>query len=343
MCIGTQCPNEMRMRHLKRYQMFGILDGIDCEDFAYVKQASSSVTIFYDSHKATADLCYHSIKAESLYRIFLAFPHFSEVFFQSLNVGVQFNLKESYFKDLINSVENLVVVPRLIPSNFENIVHKENLAICSEYCSQEQFDALKIIVNSPPQSPPVLLTGAFGTGKSRLLALCALYLLSKRSRSAVRVLVCTQQRFSADKFLDYYTSIFWENRNDNVFVIRDYGYGGLEYGKKKYYFTSEKFKHIISSTKFRNMLVITTCLTAPHLSGLPMGYFNHIFIDEGSHMREPEAVSPLWLANDLTKIVIAGDTNQVCLAHYIHVQESNNISCFHTTKEQSILLYWPHI
>lgn len=61
----------------------------------------------------------------------------------------------------------------------------------------------------------------------------------------------------------------------------------------------------------QGLLVITTCLTAPHLHFLPPGYFNHIFIDEGSHMREPEAIAPLYFASKKTKIVIAGDTNQV--------------------------------
>ena len=296
--------------------MYGILEGIGCEDFAYVKQASSSVTLIYGSNEARADLCYHKIKVENLYKLFLAFPDYSEIFSSSLDVKVQFHLKEFYFEGLISSVKILGVVPKLVPSTFQSFDHMENLDACNVYCSQEQFDALKVIVNSPPQYPPVLLTGAFGTGKSRLLALCALYLLSKRSRSATRILVCTQQRFSADKFLDYYTSIFWENWNDNVFVIRDSGFDGLESDKQKYYFTSKQFKDIIeNSNKFRNVLVITTCLTAPHLRGLPLGYFSHIFIDEGSHMREPEAVAPLWIANNLTKIVIAGDTNQVCSAH----------------------------
>jgi len=60
-------------------------------------------------------------------------------------------------------------------------------------------------------------------------------------------------------------------------------------------------------------LIITTFLTAPHLTFYDVKPFTHILIDEGAQTREPEAIAPLVLAGDNAKIVIAGDHLQV---HY---------------------------
>ena len=291
--------------------MHGRLDGLTSEDFAYVVQASSSVTLTIEKFKATADISYQMQRQENLHRMFLAFPAYHGELSGSCEVSVQFHLKEYYFESLLHSVRKLQIISRLVPNSFGLITQNEDLSACEDYCSAEQFDALKIIVNSSPDSPPILLTGAFGTGKSRLLAISTLYFLSKPSQLPTRILVCTQQRFSADKFLDYYISTPWAGRNNNVFVIREYGCDSLESDKIDYYMPSEDFKEIIPEIYQRCLLVITTCLTAPHLKFLPVGFFSHIFIDEGSHMREPEAVAPLYFASKMTKVVIAGDTNQV--------------------------------
>ena len=39
--------------------------------------------------------------------------------------------------------------------------------------------------------------------------------------------------------------------------------------------------------------------------------FTHILIDEGAQTREPETIAPLSMANCHTKIIIAGDNQQV--------------------------------
>jgi len=230
-------------------------------------------------------------------------------------------VKESYFSDLISSIKKLNFVSRLVPSRDSILNTKcmtENVTSCKDSCSEEQFKALDVIINAAPNSPPILLTGAFGTGKSTLLAICALYLLSKSSESPVRILVCTQQRISADIFLKLYTKMVWIGKNKNVFVIREYGYDNLDKELAYYYKSSNDFKKLFIEKKLnKSLLVITTCLTAPHLHFLPPGYFTHIFIDEGSHMREPEAIAPLQFANERTKIVIAGDSNQVIITRLV--------------------------
>ncbi len=51
----------------------------------------------------------------------------------------------------------------------------------------------------------------------------------------------------------------------------------------------------------------------------PPGFFTHILLDEGAQAREPEAVAPLSLATKDTKIVIAGDPQQVSNIGSSHV------------------------
>ena len=211
-------------------------------------------------------------------------------------VQVKFNLKKSYFKDLLDSVRALQpsIISRVMPTpdSFSDLVLAScDLMGCESYCSEEQARALHTMATLPSNGPPILLNGAFGTGKSRLLALSARYFQSTQSGHPVRVLVCTQQRLSADKFLEYYLETWVGGQKGAVFVIRD-GYQQFDRLKySDYYITSKEFKW-----NSENVLVITTCLTAPHLRFLRQGYFTHILIDEGSQMREPEAVAPLCLS-----------------------------------------------
>ncbi len=309
--IGKRPPKGMCLKHDK-YKMYGWLDGLNGEDFAYVKQASSSVTLFHGTFQAESDIYFnHNFHCndDNLYNLFLAFPEYIPNFNAILKVSVQFNLKESYFEDLILSIKDLTVVSRLVPDSFATSGKVQNLDNCREYCTDEQFKALQTILNSSPRNPPILLTGAFGTRKSRLLALCTLHLLSQTTTSPVCILVCTHQQFSAEKFLKYCKTIFWESSKPrDIVMICDYQNAGSSDRM-----SSVQFKNYWHTREKNNsLLVITTCLnTTPLKRYLPKGYFDHIFIDECSHMLEPEAIAPLFFANKDTKIVLAGDVQQV--------------------------------
>ena len=84
---------------------------------------------------------------------------------------------------------------------------------------------------------------------------------------------------------------------------------------KEWYHTVAQFQSYIERSSYRNrsnFLIVTTFLTAPLLANtIPRGFFTHILLDEGAQTREPEAVAPLCMAGRNTKIVIAGDQNQV--------------------------------
>ena len=248
------------------------------------------------------------------------------------NVHVSFKLKHSYFNNLKRSLDRLHpdIIQRLTPNyqSFES--HQPNLHMGAhpmyrpyeKLCSPDQLKALKTIALCPSSGPPVLIAGPFGTGKTRVLAVTVQFLF-ERPTFFVRVLVCTQQRVSADNFLETFLNL-QQARNvgfADAFLVREYGFHNPKL--KRYYRSVSSLEHHISRYSEPNrLLLVTTCLTAPHLANfLRRDFFTHIFIDEGAQMREPEAVAPLCLANSNTMIVIAGDHHQVikCTCVHVHV------------------------
>ena len=330
--LGSQCPFMkfgIKDKYKYRYHLYAYLDGVSSDNLAYINQASFSatLTISKDSREEyTADV----YVSKHNKRLILAFKKTSKAPSQNCTVEVAFNLKESYFNDLLNSVRNLNpgLISRIVLSSvsFRGLHDTAcNMKNFVSYCSAEQLNALEIMASRPSSSPPILLHGSFGTGKSRLLALSVHYFQSCQTKQhPVRVLACTQQRISADKFLEYYDKVWVEPKKGKVYVIREYALDQVDHCYRHLYFTSRDFENG-KLYNCDNLLLITTCLTAPHLSFLPQGYFSHIFIDEGSLMREPEAVAPLFLADAQTKIVIAGDSNQVLYALVLSHGEVHSI------------------
>ena len=247
------------------------------------------------------------------------------------NVHVSFTLKHSYFNNLRKSLDSLSsdIIQKLMPNYQSFQSHQPDLQMGThpmyepykKICSPDQLRALKAITLCPSSGPPVLIAGPFGTGKTRILAIAVQFLFEQPTSSCVRVLVCTQQRVSADYFFKTFLNL-QQARNvsfANIFLLRSYGYHNPIL--KKYYKNVQELKHHISRHPDpHQMLIVTTCLTAPRLAYfLQQGFFTHIFIDEGAQIREPEAAAPFCLTDSNTMIVIAGDHHQVLLWECLHV------------------------
>lgn len=58
---------------------------------------------------------------------------------------------------------------------------------------------------------------------------------------------------------------------------------------------------------------------------LPRGYFTHIFLDEAAQAMECEAIMPLALANESTRIVLAGDHMQLSPEIFSHFARERNL------------------
>ena len=179
-----------------------------------------------------------------------------------------------------------------------------------------QTDALNAALRCPP-GPPFLLTGPFGTGKTRLIARLAHQILHTRRDS--RVLICVHHIQTADSYLD---SFFLKMQNhplpcEPVRLLgeserkpSEFYFTPQRQAKDRYYRTIAELAAADSSEKPR--LLVTTTGAAMHLKRLyKHNSFTHIFVDEAAQCIEPEAVVPLHLSGKDTKILLAGDHLQV--------------------------------
>ena len=302
--------------------MCGSLVGLSSNDVAYVEQSATHVDITASQTTVCAKISNYGVSNKGLDVVNVQFDdEYSYYLLKSKitnsTVPVHFILKHSYFRNLHKSLDSITtrIIDCLIPSspqpeqvNFPRIRNPDEdfLWLDKEY----QLLALKKMM-ACDKNAPFLLTGPFGTGKTRVLATAAVTFLK---RPANRVLICTSHRQSADAYIDNYFGPMEENDTlpRNVSPIRLVGDRYRYRGRYNHLFkNSYKQKDSIK----RSRLIITTFLTAPYLINLRVKSFTHILIDEGAQTREPEAITPLGLADDNTKIVIAGDHLQVRLFH----------------------------
>ena len=330
-------PPWMKKEANRLHKRFGYLLGLNGDQIAYATQASEGACIVHDGEEAKADILmenYYHVEE----RMYIAFDRANLKKLESLSlhkrkfksqmklkVEVEFELKHSYFNKLHKAVKHIPheVIARILPQahdfHFNRDLQVPDLDEYEQHCSEDQLCALKAVAGCPSNGPPFLIAGAFGTGKTHILAVIAHYLFdeSKKNGQPARVLVCTQQRVSADTFLESYLEVK-RPQEEKVYLIRDYGFKNHDH--KKWYRTVAQFQSLMEQSSHHsrtNCLIVTTCQTSLRLTNIiPHHYFTHIFLDEGAQTREPEAVAPLSMAGRNTQIVIAGDQNQASFVHY---------------------------
>ena len=184
--------------------------------------------------------------------------------------------------------------------------------------AESQQPALLKVVGSGNRVP-VLISGAFGTGKTRLLAVATYHFIEQGRQMQVptRVLLCCHHQATADAFIEEYFGKMIEDTH-NPWKVKLVRITRAHYSiKSKYprvYLKLSEFRDLFLSKYARKELVV---VVTTFLTGLNIRYtvgddfFTHILLDEAAQAREPEAVAPLCMANMDTKIVIAGDDQQV--------------------------------
>jgi len=229
---------------------------------------------------------------------------------------VQFTFKHFYFSSLHRSIENLVpeVISKLVPRPEDlnlsltevRLLPKpptDKLDLDYEY----QFIALRKILGCSPNAI-FLVTGPFGTGKTRLLATAAYNFLKSPN---ARVLICTCHIQSADAYVnDYFGPMIDDRILDRNVLLRLVAKQNPDchvYDDYQCYVNNGYNPEVLRQKR----LVVTTFISTQQLLQVRARSFTHILIDEGAQSREPEAVAPLGLADRDTKIVVAGDHMQV--------------------------------
>ena len=305
----------------------GSLTGLHSSDIAYIQQAATHVLIKVGQISASAEIMRYGASNKGLDVVNIKFDNV-EVFhrlqpnFREKHEcdSVHFILKHKYFRNLHRSLDRVTagIIKRLIPEAINLSDERRKLQTNSmslpDYLSLDneyQLPALKKMM-ACDSNVPFLVTGPFGTGKTRLLAAATVKFLEECNS---RILLCTSHLKSADAYIDnYFGPLQWVDGNcipQKVEPIRLVSPSYDNYrGNYHELFTSISDKHKGNKIK-KCRLIITTFLTAPHLIHLNVKPFTHILIDEGGQLREPEAIAPLGLADDDTKIVIAGDHLEV--------------------------------
>ena len=320
------------------YEEYGYLLGLSDDQIAYVSQSADhrkGVVIMAMNRRYDTEVCRAAILRRNYShtdtKLYIGFDktnkmkiwaRFKNALVRNGNVPVhiKFELKNSYFRSLSQSVWRIPseIIAKIMPDVHSSCMfdHQDlQKHLPKGSFTTDQLQALQMIISSSSNGPPSLVTGPFGTGKSHLLAAAAYWLFhnNQGSTQSTRILVCTQQRESADNFFHLYHGLMSKDKDATVFIVRDYGFHNRKL--KHRYKTIDQFKEYVKAhLDSENYLIIMPCLTAPNVlraEFLPPDFFTHIFIDEGAQMREVEAIAPLGMASERTKIVIAGDQWQV--------------------------------
>ena len=315
---------------------FGHIEGMDADKIAYATQASEAVYIaeevkayiMRERYSHTDEKLYIGLANESVSQLVKKFSDISGHLKLHSPVKIEFEVKHMFFDTLIKSVNAVdpVIVQRLLPqahdflkptAGFLQYKHHMHTVI-SQLDPDDQLTALRKIVMCPAQSPPILINGSFGTGKTRVLAVAAYYITEMaRDLEPARVLICAHHQVSADNFVEMYfgemvtsSKYSWQCR-----LIRLTSFFHHYHSEKfsKFYMKFDQLRvEVQSLTRCNKLVICTTNHTALSLHRLfRRGFFTHILLDEGAQSREPEAIAPLSLASTSTKIVIAGDSCQV--------------------------------
>ncbi|XP_052786560.1 uncharacterized protein LOC128221916 isoform X2 [Mya arenaria] len=249
---------------------------------------------------------------------------------QALEVEVQIQLNRVHLCELHEAVEEIQISDLVCPEEFPPlVVHipAESRTSKKSYsqlkqCNDNQWDAVAKC-ESPTQqkSPPLLIVGPFGTGKTYTIAQCTKHVLRTPGN---RVLICTHSNSEADIYIrDYFQHIYQEG-NVEAKPLRIY------YQERRIETVSadvQKFcllqtDEMSARVRFRapnekdiedHRVIVTTMGSSKLLTRLKLkrGYFTHIFLDEAAQVLESETLIPLSLSGTYTRVVLAGDHMQM--------------------------------
>ena len=331
---------QQRMANHNRY---GYIHGMTGDQMMYAAQASECVYIYDPSDRrriAKADIligeCITKLDDKLLLGLRTREASNLEWHFAInddegsvwVSIDAQFEVKHSYFEMLRRSIDKLSddSIKRIMPQDgdFAEGLDLTRVPFPKEYESlnldKKQFRALQKILFSRSRAP-VIIPGPFGTGKTRILAVATHNFIetAKENSSIARVLVCCHHQVSADTFVEsYFGGMSTDSRSSwDVELIRltRKFYFSKDVIYEDLYMPIDEFSKEVEAGQCataERLVIVTTFSTALNIVDL-LGhkFFTHILLDEGAQVREPEAVAPLCMANENTKIVIAGDPQQV--------------------------------
>ncbi|XP_024870776.1 probable helicase with zinc finger domain [Temnothorax curvispinosus] len=181
--------------------------------------------------------------------------------------------------------------------------------------NQEQKQAVTAITLSiKTSSPPVLLLGPFGTGKTFTIAHMLRMLVQNKNN---RILLCTHSNSAADLYIKEFFHIWYnQDKHPRLKPVRIYyklrALNTVHPTVQQYCLMDEhgRFRDPIAADFQDCGLIVTTLATSSCLMSLKLSP-THIVIDEAAQAMECEALIALTLANRETRLLLAGDQMQL--------------------------------
>ncbi|KAK7052594.1 RNA helicase [Favolaschia claudopus] len=223
-----------------------------------------------------------------------------------MHQGLTGILKES--RILFPVAHHLLRNARVVASEYEDFSPVNRLIAEDE----EQLDTVLAIVNQPPGSPPFVVFGPPGTGKT-VTIVEAIHQILLRDPAA-RVLACAPSNKAADLIAQKLTTL----GTLQLFRLNSLSRKHEDLPRELEKFSSANdnliFAFPVAEDLAKYRVIVATCLSAgvPANIGLKRGHFSHIFCDEAGQALEPECMLPvLSIADKTTNIVLAGDNQQL--------------------------------
>ena len=250
------------------------------------------------------------------------------------NIKFIFDAKIGYYTSLTDAVAQIpdFMIRKILPTPeaVQVLLQKDSKFTCniSRECTPNKLsidgdDKIALLQHMLvyPADFPIIISGSFGTGKTTLLARAAYELVQYglSSEKVTRILICSHHSNYANDYMEKYIIPAFEN-NDNIQIVRI-----MRKSKEKKMYGNRISSSNIHFMEFVNFeindtLIQTKCVlfVSTYMTSLKLVdrfkekfYFTHIILDEAAQVREPEAIAPLCLANKDTKIIMAGDIQQV--------------------------------
>ncbi|RXW14391.1 hypothetical protein EST38_g11467 [Candolleomyces aberdarensis] len=177
-----------------------------------------------------------------------------------------------------------------------------------------QREAVQTIVHQQPGSPPFVVFGPPGTGKTVTIVEAIRQIL--RTHPTARILACAPSNSAADLIAERLSAGLTPNELFRMYAPSRSKSQIPDTLNQDYTYTSADghFSVPLMARLKSFRVVVATCVASSMLSGvgMPRGHYSHIFIDEAGQATEPEAfISIKTLADPRTNVVLSGDPKQL--------------------------------
>ena len=177
----------------------------------------------------------------------------------------------------------------------------------------EQLACVISILQQPPGSPPFVIFGPPGTGKTVTIVEAIEQLLLRNPDA--HILACAPSNSAADIIATKLMNLGIMNGLLRLNATsRDYA--KLPHALRDFSVINDNkvFAIPVLENLLKYQVIVATCISGgiPYGLGVKPGHFSHIFIDEAGQASEPEVMIPIkTMWSPSTNIVLAGDIKQL--------------------------------